>query len=242
MRDINIFNTDMFPYLEGEEIKGQALTLTISEIRSEELKSHAGKKEIKEVLYFQETRKGFVLNKTNAKRIAQMYGSMTGQWGGKQITLTTEPVQAFGELHNALRVVPGAIGSNGNSTMSLEKLLKSLNKVERIRHFYQDPNDILTCRTASSPLPEPDDTDGWRVLFVEARDYALAEIDRQVEEGGISPNEVPMAQEIAIRAADDIEDQYPEIFGDKLTEDAQDITPDASGLDLPDTDGIANSS
>lgn len=109
MRDINIFETDMFPYLEGEEIKEEILALTIKDIRAEEMQAHGGKKETKEVVYFAETKKGFVLNKTNSKTIAMMYGRQTGQWAGKQITLTTEPVQAFGQLHNALRVIPGAI-------------------------------------------------------------------------------------------------------------------------------------
>lgn len=106
MRDINIFDTDMFPYLEGEELLNKTMTLTIQDIKSEKLRNNAGKEEAKEVLYFKESQKGFVLNKTNAKRIAQLYGKTTGAWAGKQITLYTEKVQAFGESHNALRVAP----------------------------------------------------------------------------------------------------------------------------------------
>ncbi|KKK73438.1 hypothetical protein LCGC14_1816530, partial [marine sediment metagenome] len=29
MKDFDIFTTDLFPYLEGEELKGSTLTLTI---------------------------------------------------------------------------------------------------------------------------------------------------------------------------------------------------------------------
>lgn len=110
MRDINIFDTDMFPYLEGEELLNKTLTLTIKDIRPEKLRNNAGKEETKEVLFFIESPKGFVLNKTNAKRIATLYGKQTGGWEGKQITLYTEPVKAFGETHNALRVAPAIPG------------------------------------------------------------------------------------------------------------------------------------
>ncbi len=106
MRDINIFETNLFPYLEGEELQDRTLTLTIRDIKPEKLRNSAGKEEAKEVLFFAETSKGFVLNKTNAKRIAVLYGKQTGAWTGQRITLYTEPVQAFGETHNALRVAP----------------------------------------------------------------------------------------------------------------------------------------
>lgn len=216
MKNINIFSTAMFPYLEGEEIKDTTLTLTIKDIKLENLKGHAGKEETKEVLYFQETTKGFVLNKTNAKRIAQLYGAMTGEWEGKQITLYTESVQAFGELHNALRVTPTSSPPNGN--MNLTKLQENLRKVERIRDFYKKPNDILACQAEGTEVPAPDDLDGWRNLFTDARDYALDKIEQSIEEGDISPDQVSMPQETAIPAviddveADELTVEYPEIF------------------------------
>lgn len=207
MRNINIFDTDMFPYLEGEEIKNTAITLTIKDIKSEKMKSHKGREEVKEVLYFRETKKGFVLNKTNAKRIAQMYGAQTAQWEGRQITLTTEPVQAFGELHNALRVVPGVISSQPtNGEMTLEKLLVQLNRLPNIRGYYKAPQDILACRADGAELPPADDIEGWRVLFVDARDYALEEIHRAIEEGDILPTEPD--EEVAA----ELTQEFPEIF------------------------------
>jgi hypothetical protein len=179
VKDINIFMTDLFPYLEGEELKEDTLTLTIKDIRQEKMKSHKGKDENKYVLYFQESSKGFVLNKTNAKRIAVLYGKMTGGWVGKQITLYTEEVQAFGEFHNALRVAEAA-PENGNGEMTLAKLLKNLDKVERIRGFYS-PSSIMACRSKGAEPPAPDDTDGWRQLFVDARDYAFGQLDQSDE-------------------------------------------------------------
>lgn len=190
MMDINIFDTEIFPYLEGEALVGSTLTLTIRDIKIEEMKSHKGKAETKYVLYFEENRKGFVLNKTNAKRCAVLHGATTGNWKGKQITLCTEQVQAFGETHNALRVIENASPTNGG--MNLVKLLVLLRKVEvaGMATFYEFPDDILACRAKGAPLPATDDTDGWRVLFTDARDYAIDRINEAIERGDMSPDEL----------------------------------------------------
>ncbi len=204
MKDFDIFTTDLFPYLEGEELKGSSLTLTIKDIRQEKMQSHKGQPEIKWVLYFQETGKGFVINKTNAKRIAILHGKMTGAWVGKQIALYTEEVRAFGEVHNALRVAV-AIPSNGNGNgeMTLEKLLIELNRVERIKGFYNPSSSIMAaCRSEGTELPSPDDTDGWRQLFVDARDYALEQADGAIEDQKISYED---EAEVASSAMDEIE-------------------------------------
>jgi hypothetical protein len=190
MKNINIFDTEMFPYLEGAALKGSTLTLTIRDIRIEEMKSHKSKKEEKHVLYFRENAKGFVLNKTNAKRIAQMYGPTTGAWEGKPITLYTEQVQAFGETHNALRVAVERIHNSAptNGDMSLDKMLTLLRKVEvsGMATFYDKPEDILACRAKGAPLPAADDVEGWRNLFTDARDYAIDRINEAVERGDVS--------------------------------------------------------
>lgn len=184
MKDFNIFMTELFPYLEGEELKNLTLTLTIKDIRQEKMKSQGGREESKYVLYFSETPKGFVLNKTNAKRVAVLHGKMTGGWAGKQITLYTEEVRAFGETHNALRVAIAVNSDNSNGEMNLAKLLYNLNRVERIEGFYSETS-IMDCRGKGAEPPASDDTDGWRVLFVDARDHAFSELDRAIEDGKI---------------------------------------------------------
>ncbi|KKL49718.1 hypothetical protein LCGC14_2312700 [marine sediment metagenome] len=204
MKDFDIFTTDLFPYLEGEELKGSTLTLTIRDIRQEKMQSHKGKEESKYVLYFRETSKGLVLNKTNAKRVAVLHGKKTGGWADKKITLYTEEVRAFGETHNALRVAV-AIPSNGNGEMTLEKLLVNLNKVERIRGFYGPFSPIMDCRSKGAELPPPDDTEGWRQLFVDARDHAFEQLDKAVEDEKIPPGQIPMSESEAVSSMDEVE-------------------------------------
>lgn len=222
MNNFDIFTTDLFPYLEGEELKGSTLTLTIEDIRQEKMKSRKGKEESKWVLYFQETSKGFVMNKTNAKRIAILYGKMTGDWAGKQITLYTEEVRAFGETHNALRVAI-ATPNNGNGEMTLAKLLIYLDKVERIRGFYNPPSSIMACRSKGAELPPPDDTEGWQQLFVEARDYAFEQLDRVIEDRQTTPGHTPMSETEAVSSAmDEVEDEADYLPGGKLCNEVED--------------------
>lgn len=56
------------------------------------------------VLSFQGEKKTLVCNKTNAKRIAFMFGNDTNNWVGQSITLYTEHVDFQGEIVPAIRV------------------------------------------------------------------------------------------------------------------------------------------
>jgi len=102
---MNIFESDMFPYLDGEWVKDERPTLTIKSIAQEEI-VNGDRRDTKFVIHFTETKKGLVLNKTNAKIIGKLYTGETDNWMGNRISLTTESVRAFGETHNAIRVVP----------------------------------------------------------------------------------------------------------------------------------------
>lgn len=56
------------------------------------------------VLSFQGEKKTLVCNKTNAKRIAFMFGNDTNHWVGQSITLYTEHVDFQGEIVPAIRI------------------------------------------------------------------------------------------------------------------------------------------
>jgi len=88
-----------------------------------------------------------------------------------------------------------------NGGMTLAKLLINLNKVERIRGFY-NLSSIMACRSKGAESPDAGDTEGWRQLFVDARDYALEQADRAVEDQKISYED---EAEVASSATDKIE-------------------------------------
>lgn len=94
-------------YVRGADLKSRDATVTISDIEpGHELKGSNGEKDTGLVLYFAETKKMMVVNKTNAKTIAGMYGNELTEWIGKRITLYPEHVSAFGSMHEAIRVRP----------------------------------------------------------------------------------------------------------------------------------------
>ena len=69
-------------------------TYTIRSASIEEmasLKPGAEKMVEKGVLYFEEIKRGWVMNKTNVECLKALWGRDTKAWTGKRVTLTTEP-------------------------------------------------------------------------------------------------------------------------------------------------------
>src|SRR5688572_17451645 len=75
------------PHLEaldcGDKL-GDELTVTIDSVAH---KTVGAEKVTKGVVFFAEVDRGLVLNKTNSRTIAAMYGIDTDEWTGKKVTL-----------------------------------------------------------------------------------------------------------------------------------------------------------
>jgi len=94
----------MFPSLRiaAEDLGGRDHVVTIAKvIAAEEV---GVTKEKKPILYFANQPKGLVLNKTNAKRIAKLYGPNTEGWIGKPVTLYPSECDFQGETVPCVRV------------------------------------------------------------------------------------------------------------------------------------------
>ena len=87
-------------YLKASDLRGRDVTLTICPergVRIDKVARQGGAKEPKAVMFFAECaakakkeeaeEKALILNKTNAKTIAAIYGTETEDWKGKRITL-----------------------------------------------------------------------------------------------------------------------------------------------------------
>jgi hypothetical protein len=92
---------EVFPskYIKADDLKGREAPVTISEAVMEVLGN-----EQKLILYFEGKEKGMVCNKTNAGRIAYLYGDDTDDWIGKEIILCSEFVEFQGKTVKGLRV------------------------------------------------------------------------------------------------------------------------------------------
>lgn len=98
----------LFPskYLKAADLRGRDVTVTISSIDPRhELKSSQGT-DLKPVVKLEGKEKMWVLNKTNAKTVASIYGNEVTKWLGKPVTIYPTTVQAGGKTCDCIRVRP----------------------------------------------------------------------------------------------------------------------------------------
>lgn len=79
---------ELFPgrFLKAGDLQGKKVTLTISDVDTEELEGDSGKK-TKGILSFRETQRQLALPKTNGICLREMFGRKVADWIGKRITL-----------------------------------------------------------------------------------------------------------------------------------------------------------
>lgn len=117
----------LFPsrYIKSAEIAaaGRPIPLTIKRIEPRhELKSSGGKTELKPVVFFAETEKGVVLNKTNAGRLVEVLGKDPRKWLGGRVVFCVERVDGFGKMTDAIRVdVDASRDANRNKRAEPER-------------------------------------------------------------------------------------------------------------------------
>ena len=99
---MNINNVFPSKYLKAADLQGREFTLRIASIRMEDI----GDDDQKPVLYFENAKKGLVLNKTNANNCVVLYGAETDGWIGKPVTLYSAWVDFQGKSVEAIRIRP----------------------------------------------------------------------------------------------------------------------------------------
>ena len=87
--------------LEGHD----EVIVTIDDVIVVEIHNmETNKPENKPALSFVKGKKGLVLNKTNARAIAEIYGADTDKWKGKKIALYATTCRAFGKQVECVRI------------------------------------------------------------------------------------------------------------------------------------------
>lgn len=92
------------PYVAACDLETDR-NVTIKEVKQEEVKNESGS-DVCPIVYFAELPKPMVMNKTNAKRIATIYGPDTDAWIGRQVTLYASETTYRGEVVPCVRVRP----------------------------------------------------------------------------------------------------------------------------------------
>lgn len=95
--------SEAFPsnYLKSDDLQGRDVSVVIAGAALEKVGS-----DTRLVLTFRGKSKSMICNKTNAGRIAYMYGDDTDNWVGQEIIITSEFVEYQGKTVKGLRVRP----------------------------------------------------------------------------------------------------------------------------------------
>lgn len=93
----------VFPskFIKAADLQGHDVPVVIARAEVEKIGD-----DTKLVLYFQGMEKGLVTNRTNADRIAHLYGTNTDGWIGREIVLYTDMVNFQNRVVEAIRVRP----------------------------------------------------------------------------------------------------------------------------------------
>jgi len=93
-------------YLTGDDLDGD-VTVVIDRVVLESFRDPRTRLETrKPVMYFQRAKRGLIVNRTNWRAVADLYGDESDDWTGKRITLTPTMVDAYGKQTKAVRVRP----------------------------------------------------------------------------------------------------------------------------------------
>ena len=101
---MNILNAFPSTSIKASDLQGKTRTLTIMDCRMDKI----GDDE-KPFLFFRETDKSLVLNKTNSQALADAYTPETSSWIGKPIEMFSMKVSYAGSMVDGIRLrIPDA--------------------------------------------------------------------------------------------------------------------------------------
>jgi hypothetical protein len=116
---VNIYKTELFKYMEGVMVKDAPTAVTVRDVSAQRVEVQ-GKSKTAIVMHFKESDKGAILNKTNAKALAEVFGPETDEWKGQKVELYAEKGTAFGKTGYWLRIKPA--GKKVNTPMEIDDI------------------------------------------------------------------------------------------------------------------------
>ncbi len=93
-------------YLSGDDLDEEVI-VTIDRVVMKSFRDPRTRVETrKPVMYFQRAKRGLIVNRTNWRTVADLYGDESDNWTGKRIVLAPAMVDAYGKQTKAVRVRP----------------------------------------------------------------------------------------------------------------------------------------
>ncbi len=162
-------------YIGAADLKGKDVTLTIGPMDFQELMLVGGKKQRKIVLefadppatYFSKQPKKLVLNKTNGKTIAAIYGGEIRAWTGKRITLYPTKTKCGRETVDCVRVRERApVSDQPHTSAPAMSEPQNGDGVEHVSESQSAQNRAWTAYRDRYPeVPEDEVGQGWWQAF-----------------------------------------------------------------------------
>jgi hypothetical protein len=109
--------------------EGEDVTVTIDYVRREMITGTGGKKEECSVAHLAGGVKPFILNATNSKTIAKLYGPYIEDWAGKQITLFASTAKLAGDTVECLRIRP-QVAVRQKPPITMERFNKAIDAIK----------------------------------------------------------------------------------------------------------------
>ena len=108
---MNILNHDSVAseWLSGLDLAGKTVNVMIATVDEVTVPEPRTGREVRKVaVTFAGAKKRLLLNATNAKALAKLFGLETDAWSGKAVALKAEMVPAFGQTYCVVRVAGAA--------------------------------------------------------------------------------------------------------------------------------------
>lgn len=109
--------------------EGEDVTVTIDYVVRELITGTGGKKEECTVAHLKGGVKPFILNATNSKTIAKLYGNFIEDWVGKPITLFASTARLAGDTVECLRIRP-VVAQRAIPSITDERFKKALEAIK----------------------------------------------------------------------------------------------------------------
>jgi hypothetical protein len=109
---------------------GEDVTVVIDRVQREQVTGTGGKKEDCTVAHLKGDVKPFILNVTNSKSIAKLYGPFIEDWAGKPITLFASTTKLAGDTVECLRVRP-LVAKRKKQGMTNERFTTALKAIKQ---------------------------------------------------------------------------------------------------------------
>jgi hypothetical protein len=153
---VNILAAFRGDYIAAVEFEGKTPLVTIDHVKIVDLVGEDGSTKQKPVVYFRESKRGWVLCKTTAQGLAAMFGAETDKWTGKRVHLRAEEVQVGKERKPGIRIA-GSPDVAGPVTFELRLPRK---KPKRVTLAKTTAGKAAEAPPEPEPAPEEADAEG----------------------------------------------------------------------------------